>query len=132
MKRYLTLGLAAGLTAVLATFSSFSSASADEHRPVNPAQFCTMTNNADGYLASTGGCVSSVASIGIDALMEGAFPSRAAAVATCRQIADFYGGYPFYFYGNVGNPEYRASNHNSCVRILYAFHTGALAPGFQG
>jgi hypothetical protein len=53
-------------------------------------------------------------------------------VATCKQIADFYGGYPCYFCGNVGNPDYRASNHNSCVQILDVFHTGALAPGFQG
>lgn len=100
--------------------------------PGNPVDFCRASNNADGYLGSHGGCVSSVASIGLDALMEGAFPSRPAAVANCKQIAALYGGYPYYFYGNFGNDAYKATNINSCVNTLYLFHTGQLPPGYQG
>jgi hypothetical protein len=114
-----------GLVAVPAT------ASAKGPPAGNPAEFCRATNNADGYLASHGGCVSSVASIGVDALMAGAFPSQAAAVATCKLIAESYGGFPFAFYGNVGNPAYTATNIRSCVDILYLFHTGQLPPGPQ-
>lgn len=127
MKKLLTATIAVGALTLGFAAPAAAGASAD-----NPASFCTETNNADGYLASHGGCVSSVASIGIDALMEGAFPSRAAAVANCKQIAAFYGGYPYYFYGNVGNDAYKATNINSCVNTLYLFHTGQLAPGPQG
>jgi hypothetical protein len=118
-------GLAVGVLAILGSATATTAAPP----PENPAHFCKETNNADGYLASTGGCVSSVASIGIDALMAGAFPSRAAAVATCRNIADMAGGFPYYFYGREGDDRYLATNINSCVRILYNLHTGQLEPG---
>ncbi len=95
----------------------------------NPAQFCRDSNNADGYLASHGGCASSVASIGAEALMSGAFPSRAAAIANCKGIEEMVGGFPYYFYGRVGDDRYLATNYRSCVRILYALHTEQLEPG---
>lgn len=109
-----------GLTAATAT--------ADPQSP-NPAQFCTSSNNADGYLGSHGGCASSVASIGMDALMEGAFPSRAAAIANCKGIEEMVGGFPYYFYGRQGDERYLATNYASCVGILYQLHTGQLQPG---
>lgn len=117
------LGVAAGALGASAT-----TAAADAHSP-NPAQFCRTTNNADGYLGSHGGCVSSVASIGADALMEGAFPSRAAAIANCKGIEEMVGGFPYYFYGRVGDDRYLATNYASCVSILHQFHTGQLQPG---
>lgn len=118
-----TLAVAAGAVSVTAT-----AATADPASP-NPAQFCTMTGNAEGYLGSHGGCASSVASIGIDALMEGAFPSRAAAIANCKGIEEMVGGFPYYFYGRVGDDRYLATNYASCVDILFQFHTGQLQPG---
>jgi hypothetical protein len=95
----------------------------------NAPQLCRESNNADGFLASHGGCVSSVSTVGLDALMAGAFPSRAAVIANCKGIAADVGGFPYYFYGRVGDDRYLATNLNSCADILYLFHTGQLEPG---
>jgi hypothetical protein len=122
-KAILAVALAAGVT-----LSGMGAAQAAPTEP-NAAQLCRETNNADGYLASHGGCVSSVATVGIDALMAGAFPSRAAAVANCKGIAAEVGGFPYYFYGRVGDDRYLATNLNTCVTILYLLHTGQLEPG---
>lgn len=111
------------------TFGGLGAAQAAPRGEPNAPQLCRETDNAEGYLASHGGCVSSLASIGFDALMEGAFPSRAAAVANCKGIAEFVGGFPYYFYGRVGDDRYLATNINTCVSILYLFHTGQLEPG---
>lgn len=92
-------------------------------------QLCDETGNFDGYLGSKGGCVSSLSSIGLDALMAGEFPSRAAAVANCKAIEDMVGGYPYYFYGRVGDDRYLATNTKTCIDVLYLFHTGQLEPG---
>jgi hypothetical protein len=119
----MALAIAAGVM-----LSGVGAAQAAPKEP-NAAQFCRQTDNAEGYLASHGGCVSSVSSIGIDALMAGAFPSRAAAIANCKGIAAQVGGFPYYFYGRVGDDRYLATNLNSCVAILYLFHTGQLQPG---
>lgn len=117
-----------GLTAAALTLLGAGPAVAAES-VANPAEFCKESGNAEGYLASTGGCASSVASIGIDALLAGAFPSRAAATANCKQIASSVGGFPYSFYGRVDDDRYLATNINSCVGILYALHTGQLQPG---
>ncbi|MFC7491589.1 MULTISPECIES: hypothetical protein [unclassified Knoellia] len=117
------LAIAAGTVGMTAT-----TAAADPAAP-NAAQLCKMSNNADGYLGSHGGCVSSVASIGMDALMEGAFPTRAAAIANCKGIEEMVGGFPYYFYGREGDSRYLATNYASCVGILYQLHTGQLQPG---
>ncbi len=124
-KQHRLVGIAIGLAAFVG--ASGTAAAADDN--VNPGQFCKETNNADGFLGSHGGCASSVASIGIDALMNGAFPSRAAAIANCKGIADMVGGFPYSFYGRVDDARYLATNLNSCVGILYALHTGELEPG---
>ena len=118
-----TLALAAGLC-----LTGMATANADPGNTPAP-QTCVATGNVDGFLGSHGGCVSSLSSIGMDALMQGAFPSRAAAVANCKGIAEFVGGFPYYFYGRVGDARYLATNTNSCVNILYQFHTGQLQPG---
>jgi hypothetical protein len=125
--KVLRLGAALAVTASVIGMTA-TAAGADPAGP-NPAQFCVESNNADGYLGSHGGCVSSVASIGVDAIMQGAFPSRAAAIANCKGIEDMVGGFPYYFYGRQGDDRYLATNYQSCVGILYALHTGQLEPG---
>ena len=81
---------------------------------------------ASEFLGTGGGCVSSVASIGVEALENGAFPSNAAAVANCKGIEAEVGGYPYAFYGNL---DYLAKNPADCVYFLRGFHTGQLPPG---
>ena len=105
---------------------------------VSPAKFCkevlpVLNPEASEFLGTGGGCVSSVASVGIDALMAGAFPSTALAIANCKELEDTVfsptnGGspYPYAFYGN---PSYVAENRADCVWFLRAFHTGQLPPG---
>jgi hypothetical protein len=104
----------------------------------SPAKFCkevlpVVNPEASEFLGTGGGCVSSVASVGIEALMQGAFPSTAAAIANCKFLeedafAPANGGdpYPYAFYGN---PNYVAKNRADCVWFLRAFHTGQLPPG---
>lgn len=105
----------------------------------SPAKFCkeilpVVNPEASEFLGTGGGCVSSVASVGIDALMTGAFPSTAAAIENCKFLEDAVfspsngGGspYPYSFYGN---PAYTAKNRADCVYFLRAFHTGQLPPG---
>ena len=123
MRMAAALAVTASLVGIGAT-----AASADPAGP-NPAQLCVESNNGDGYLGSHGGCASSVASIGFEALMQGAFPSRAAAIANCKGIEEMVGGFPYYFYGRVGDDRYLTTNYQTCVSILYHFHTGQLEPG---
>ena len=104
----------------------------------SPAKFCkevlpVVSPEASEFLGTGGGCVSSVASVGIDALMAGAFPSTAAAIENCKFLEEAVfspvnGGspYPYSFYGN---PAYTAENRADCVYFLRAFHTGQLPPG---
>ena len=122
-KHQCLVGLAAGLVALAG-----SSGTAMADQPVNPAQLCEETNNLDGFLGSNGGCVSSVVTIGVGELMSGAFPSRPAAIANCKGIEDMVGGFPYYFYGQVGDDRYLATNLNSCVGVLFALHTGQIPP----
>lgn len=78
-----------------------------------------------------GGCVSSIASVGLEALMAGAFPSQAAAVGNCKFLEEnFFGGYPYAFYGQVDDPRFVAKNRAGCVRVLERLHTGEIAPPF--
>jgi hypothetical protein len=127
MRRTRTIAaLAAALVAVGVGAPTAASAASD----ASPAQLCKETGNFEGYLASTGGCASSVASIGVEALfVDFAFPSQAAAVANCAQIKEWVGGFPYYFYGREGDDRYLATNNRTCVAILYGLHTGALEPG---
>lgn len=125
--KVLRLGAVLALTAGVLGMGA-TGATADPAEP-NAAQFCEMSDNAEGYLGSHGGCVSSVASIGMEELMNGAFPSRAAAIANCKGIEAMVGGFPYYFYGRMGDDRYLATNYNECVSILYQFHTGQLQPG---
>ena len=65
----------------------------------SPAKICQQLAVSDPevyeFLATKpGGCPSSIASVGIDALMAGAFPSNAAAVGNCKSLEDLVGGYP--------------------------------------
>lgn len=119
----------AALAAALVAVGMGAPAAANAASDASPAQFCKATGNVDGYLASTGGCASSVASIGVDALFQGAFPSQAAAIANCAMIREMVGGFPYYFYGRIGDDRYLATNNRTCVAILYALHSGQLEPG---
>jgi len=95
----------------------------------NPAFICKsgVIPELNEFVGSGGGCVSTVASVGIDALIAGAFPSTAAAIENCKFLEqNAFGGYPYSFYGN---PDYTAKNRADCKRFLEAFHTGALPPG---
>ena len=96
----------------------------------NPSAVCRggAIPELNEFVGAGGGCVSTVASVGVPALMEGAFPSTAAAVENCKflEASAFGGGYPYSFYGN---PAYTARNRADCVHFLRAFHTGALPPG---
>jgi hypothetical protein len=96
----------------------------------NPSAICRggAIPDLNEFVGTGGGCTSTVASVGIDALLGGAFPSTAAAVENCKFLeANFFGdGYPYAFYGN---PDYTAKNRADCVYFLRAFHTGALPPG---
>lgn len=96
----------------------------------NPSALCRSgaVPELNEFVGSGGGCVSTVASVGIQALLSGAFPSNAAAVENCKflEATAFGGGYPYSFYGN---PAYTARNRADCVSFLRAFHTGQLPPG---
>lgn len=132
MKKVLALAIAA-----LAVAVAVPVASAGPGDP-NPSQFCreilpVVDPEASAFLGTGGGCVSSVASVGIEALMSGAFPSTAAAIENCKFLETAFfaptnGGdpYPYAFYGN---PNYVAKNRAECVWFLRAFHTGLLPPG---
>ena len=99
-----------------------------------PRAICTAlkTQNPEvyGFLESKpGGCVSSVASVGVEALMAGAFPSTASAIGNCKFLeANMFGGYPYAFYGQVNDPRFVAKNRAGCVRVLRALHTGQISP----
>ena len=94
----------------------------------NPSAICRSgaIPELNEFVGNGGGCVSTVASVGIEALIAGAFPSTAAAVENCKGIEAMVGGYPYSFYEN---PAYTAKNRADCVYFLRAFHTGQLPPG---
>jgi hypothetical protein len=96
----------------------------------NPSAICRggAIPELNEFVGSGGGCVSTVASVGVEALMAGAFPSNAAAIENCKFLEEtaFGGGYPYSFYGN---PAYTAYNRADCVYFVRAFHTGQLPPG---
>lgn len=105
-------------------------ASADEHEmpefPKNPVKACEMLAEvmpeAYEFLATQpGGCVSSVASVGVQGLMMGEFPSIASAVGNCKFIEELVGGYPYDFYG-----QFTARNRAECISWLKFFHGGGL------
>ena len=82
----------------------------------SPTQICRdlAANAPDAYeflATKPGGCVSSVASVGLDALQAGAFPSNAAAVGNCKflESMSFFrvpaptSTYPVTFHEEFGN-----------------------------
>lgn len=118
---------AAALTVVPTAGASAAPAGA------SPVATCKQLAEADpeayAFIATKpGACVSSVASVGVEALMTGAFPSQAAAVGNCKAIEAMVGGYPYAFYGRT-DPAYLATNRAGCVRVLRALHSGQLEPG---
>ena len=100
----------------------------------NPVRLCAALAEQDpeayAFLATKpGGCVSSVASVGVEALMAGAFPSKAAAVGNCKFLeANVFGGYPYAFYGQVADPRFVANNRAGCIAVLKRLHTGEISP----
>ena len=119
------------VSAAMAVAAAFAAPASGANGGPNPSQVC---NEAGNFGMSHGACVSSVAQ-GFDG--ENGVPSRAAFVDNCKQLEEtaFVASqprpYPYAFYGNAHRPEYVAKNRADCVRILYALHTGQLAPGPQ-
>lgn len=113
MKRKLVLLVAVGAAAVLGAPAT-AGAQTLPTLPKNPVQACAWleANAPDlyGFIATKpGGCVSTIASVGLEGLMEGALPSNAAVVGNCKALeeADFAAytpedgrpyPYQFYFY----------------------------------
>jgi hypothetical protein len=98
----------AGVALVMAAVTvPGAAAGADQHLPPNPKQFCDFLaqNEPEAYeflATQPGACESSIASVGIEALMSGAFPSIAAAVGNCKFLEENF------FVGNeeLGLPDY--------------------------
>jgi hypothetical protein len=91
-----------------------------------------------------GACESTIASVGLEGLMAGAFPSGAAAIGNCKFLeANFFVGnpdfglpdylgdgraypYQFYWFEGMNDPNLYAKNRADCVRILELLHGGYL------
>lgn len=127
----------------------FTVANAEPAIPSSPAKACEWLaeNEPDAYefiATKPGACESSIASVGVEALMMGAFPSTASAVGNCKFLeATFFGGnaemgipdylddgktypYQFYWFEGVEDPNLFAKNRADCVRVLELLHGGYL------
>ena len=153
----LTASLAAALVAIPATATAAGAAAPAASG--SPRAVCAALAEQDpeayAFIATKpGACESSVASVGVEALMSGAFPSQAAAVGNCKALeATFPNGYPYRFYegvldnaqvvaarfqvplpvaqGIVANylanaDAFTARNRSGCVRVLRGLHSGEL------
>ena len=133
MKRR-TIVLVAAIAVLLLTVVSPASAGRDS----NPVDICKyleaeMPEAYEFLNTKPGGCVSSVASVGVDGLMSGAFPSTAAAVGQCKILEATAmmdpgepnpgGPYPYQFYWFEGVDDFVAKNRADCVKFLEFFHT---------
>jgi hypothetical protein len=126
MKKLIVSLLAAGAVAGAAATPAAAA-------PESPAKTCAAlaASNPElfGFIGTKpGACQSTVASVGLEALMQGAFPSNAAAVGNCKELERtlFLAGkpagarpYPYAFYGA---PQLTANNRADCVRILRRIH----------
>jgi hypothetical protein len=149
MKRTTAL---AGATLVLAATALPAVGAAAEEAPRSPHQACAWLeeNAPDAYefiATKPGGCESTLASVGLDAVAGGAFPSNASAIGNCRfieqsfmvgneelGIPDYLGDgraypYQFYWFEGVDDPNLYAENRADCVRILELLHGGYLGGG---
>lgn len=120
---------------------------ASEHASMSPKETCAWleANMPEAYAfiaTKPGACESSVASVGVEALMAGAFPSTAAAVGQCKFLEEnFFTGnpdfglpdylgdgkaypYQFYWFEGVDDPNLYATNRADCLRILELLHGG--------
>ncbi len=139
MKKLIASLLAAGAVAGAAATPAAAA-------PVNPAKACAdlAASNPElfGFIATKpGACQSSIASVGLEALQNGAFPSNAAAVGNCKTLErtmfqDYTPedgrAYPYQFYHFIpGLPaeirsQLYARNRADCVAILKKVHGGLL------
>ena len=128
--------LAVGATAALCLSGAIVSSAAAAPNTASPKAACDeLDPELYGMLGgTTGACVSTAASVGLDALMTGAFPSTAAAIANCKFLEENFfamaGGYPYAFYGQVDDERFVAKNRAGCVQVLYRLHTGEISPVF--
>jgi hypothetical protein len=153
------IALTASLAAALAVGPATAAGAAAPEPSGSPRATCAaLAQNApEAYefiATKPGACESSVASVGVEALMAGAFPSQASAVGNCKALeADFPNGYPYTFYeGVLDNPAavaaefkvplqvaqgivanylanvdlFKARNRAGCVRVLQRLHSGEL------
>jgi hypothetical protein len=139
MKKLIVSLLAAGAVAGAAATPAAAA-------PESPAKTCAAlaASNPElfGFIGTKpGACQSTVASVGLEALMQGAFPSNAAAVGNCKTLeATMFQAYtpedgrayPYQFYHFVpGLPaeirsQLYARNRADCVRVLKRIHGGLL------
>jgi len=144
MNRRILSGLA---VACAAAAIPFAVANAEPEIPNNPVEACEWLeeNIPEAYefiATQPGACESSIASVGVEALMAGAFPSTATAVGNCKFLeANFFGGnpdmglpdylddgktypYQFYWFEGLDDPNLYAKNRADCVRIVELLHGG--------
>lgn len=85
-----------------------TASAAPAQRSSGPAAVCgalaadPSPDSLYGFIGTKpGACQSTITSVGLAALGQGAFPSRAAAVGNCKGLEAEVGGYPYTFYGDV-------------------------------
>lgn len=114
MKLLKKLSLVVGPMAIAVSAMAVPAASAAPAS--SPSQTCTQGGNLifpdDMFPSSHGGCTSANASGQIEG---------AGYAAQCKNLSTAFGGYPFTFYGDPGNPT--VNNEGQCVNTLRYLHT---------
>jgi hypothetical protein len=151
------------LTAVIA-LTAVTAGTAAAAPSKSPAKQCAALAASDpelyGFIATKpGACQSTLASVGLEALAGGAFPSNAAAIGNCKTLEatafqaytpEDGRAYPYQFYwdlramiegvpGLEGAREYYdsiadqlvARNRAGCVAVLRRVHGGLVNPFFE-
>ncbi len=149
MKRLTTL-LAA--TAAATAFAAAPASAQEQELPKSPAKACAILaqevpppppgQTLYQFIGTKpGACQSTLASVGLDGLASGAFPSNAAAIGNCKslektafmaQTPEDGKPYPYDFYLGMAPPQLRpllhADNRSECVAVLRRIHGGLLGP----
>ena len=143
MRRFILLGVA------LMLVISAAPVAAGKGSAGSPTAVCAWlaTEQPELYAfiaTKPGACESTIASVGLEGLIAGAFPSRAAAIGNCKfleanffvgtpglELPDYLGDgraypYQFYWFEGVDDPNLYARNRADCVRILELLHGGYL------
>jgi hypothetical protein len=160
MKRLSTTLLAA---AALAAVSAAPASAQAPALPKNPVKACAALAQLDpefyGFIATKpGACQSTLAAVGVDGLLGGAFPSNAAAIGNCKNLEQTTfpaytpedgRAYPYLFYWDLRQlldilglqeaaayydsirSQLVARNRAECVQVLRRVHGGLMNPVFE-